>query len=325
MKKFRQWLDEVRLFRSTASEKDGALPHYGTKSIVRDFHNDFPSNRSNRVKAAEVDLGNVHDLGKHDVYGNDHSAEGLAGVLHRDGILSHDDHKQIIGKGKGNSESVQKRLVQKLKDKQIHSLRYKYPWSSKKDNRPQEDAYILTDPSSQIKKSRTSQPYARVKLKEEEDYKGQHQAPDAEGGSPMHDVTKNGTYPKDFYDHVGFKYYSYQGGKHDSTVHYIVTSKKGHPNHLVTVYRAIPKHVKGKEAKINKGDWVTPHPAYAHEHGKAHLGGKGTYRVVKSVVHARDLHTDGNSIHEWGYDPQPYDKEADRVKWARIAAKKATP
>ena len=165
MLKFRQWLDEVRLFRSTASEKDRALPHYGTKSIVRDFHNDFPSHRRNRVKAAEVDLGNVHDLGKHDVYGNDHSAEGLAGVLHRDGILSHDDHKQIIGKGKGNSKSVQKRLVRKLKDKKIDSLRYKYPWSSKKDKRPQEDAYILTDPSSQIKKSRTSQPYAHVKSK----------------------------------------------------------------------------------------------------------------------------------------------------------------
>ena len=156
-----------------------------------------------------------------------------------------------------------------------------------------------------------------------EDYKGHHQAPDAEGGSPMHDVTKNGTYPKDFYDYVGFKYYSDQGGKHDSTVHSIVTSKKGLPGRLTSIYRAIPKHIKGKEAKINKGDWVTPHPAYAREHGES-LHGKGNYRVVKSVVHARDLHTDGNSIHEWGYDPQPFDKEEYLARRSRIAAKKAT-
>lgn len=38
-------------------------------------------------------------------------------------------------------------------------------------------------------------------LKEsDDDYRGQHQAPDKEGGAPLHDVSSNGIYPKDYYD-----------------------------------------------------------------------------------------------------------------------------
>ncbi len=52
---------------------------------------------------------------------------------------------------------------------------------------------------------------------------------------------------------------------------------------------------------INKHDWVTLNRAYAKEHGESTLRGK--YKILSKVVRAKDLYTDGNSIHEWGYDP----------------------
>jgi len=53
--------------------------------------------------------------------------------------------------------------------------------------------------------------------------------------------------------------------------------------------------------KINKGDWVTISRKYAVQHGKSALNGK--YKILVKTVRAKDLYTDGNSIHEWGYDP----------------------
>lgn len=51
---------------------------------------------------------------------------------------------------------------------------------------------------------------------------------------------------------------------------------------------------------INNGDWVTLSKAYAKEHGEGALNGK--YKIVSQKVPARKLFTDGNSIHEFGYD-----------------------
>jgi hypothetical protein len=51
--------------------------------------------------------------------------------------------------------------------------------------------------------------------------------------------------------------------------------------------------------RINNGDWVTINPAYAKEHGQNHVG---KYRVLSKTVSAKQLFTDGNSIHEWGYN-----------------------
>jgi hypothetical protein len=51
---------------------------------------------------------------------------------------------------------------------------------------------------------------------------------------------------------------------------------------------------------INNGDWVTLSREYAKEHGTGALNGK--YKIVSKKVPARKLFTDGNSIHEFGYD-----------------------
>lgn len=55
------------------------------------------------------------------------------------------------------------------------------------------------------------------------------------------------------------------------------------------------------KVKINPGDWVTINRDYAVLHGKSTL--LGSYRVLSKTVKAKELFTDGNSIHEWGYYP----------------------
>lgn len=62
------------------------------------------------------------------------------------------------------------------------------------------------------------------------------------------------------------------------------------------------KHV-DKNININPGDWVSPVRAYAKLHGESNLGGKGKYRIVSQRVKAKYLFTEGNSLLEFGYDP----------------------
>lgn len=57
----------------------------------------------------------------------------------------------------------------------------------------------------------------------------------------------------------------------------------------------------GKTSKINKGDWVTINKKYAMQHGKNSLDGQ--YKILTLKVKAKDVWTDGSSIHEQGYDP----------------------
>jgi hypothetical protein len=66
--------------------------------------------------------------------------------------------------------------------------------------------------------------------------------------------------------------------------------------------KALPES-KDEKITINPGDWVTICKQYAVDHGKSNLNGK--YRILSKTVFARDLFTEGNSLHEWGYDPQP--------------------
>ena len=52
---------------------------------------------------------------------------------------------------------------------------------------------------------------------------------------------------------------------------------------------------------INVGDWITINKQYAINHGKDHLNDK--YKIISKVVKAKEIFTDGDSIHEWGYSP----------------------
>lgn len=52
---------------------------------------------------------------------------------------------------------------------------------------------------------------------------------------------------------------------------------------------------------INPGDWVTLTREYAKDHGESAL--KGQYKILSKKVKAKDLWTNADSIHEFGYNP----------------------
>ena len=134
-----------------------------------------------------------------------------------------------------------------------------------------------------------------------DDHRGDHSPADPDTGSPAYDVTLNGTYPKDVYSYEGLRYYGTGEPALDSQAYGILQRLKNHPNHLLTVYRTVPKNVKGG---IKPGNWVTTIRKYAVDHGKANLS--NNYRIISKLVTARDIFTAGDSWLEWGYFPQPF-------------------
>jgi len=143
------------------------------------------------------------------------------------------------------------------------------------------------------------------------DYRIEHTAPIKEGKNTLDDVTD--MMPDDFYDpSVSWNYYGHGGdaAAMDKKTARIVAKFKRRPNAEITIYRAAPKKAKG----INDGDWVTVNKDYAQEHGSRHL--EGDFKIISKKVKARDIATDGNSIHEWGYSPQKnkdLDDKADKI------------
>lgn len=143
----------------------------------------------------------------------------------------------------------------------------------------------------------------------DEDYRDSHQAPGPEDGAPMHDVTQ-GIYPASFYDDP-FHYWGSDEGIGDRASWGTVHRVRGNPDARVKVHRALPLDVARRErgiglaAPLNTGDWVTPSYNYAHEHGMSRLEGNIPWTVVTSTVPASQLHTNGDSLAEWGYNGPP--------------------
>ena len=135
-------------------------------------------------------------------------------------------------------------------------------------------------------------------------YRGLHTAPNREFGAPLHDLTGGGQmYPEDVYSANAARFYGHGGpdvAMDKQTVN-IAQSFKGKPDADVTIYRAVPKDE--KITAINPGDWVTINPQYAKQHGESNL--PEGYKVISQKVKAKDIWTNADSIHEYGYDPQP--------------------
>jgi proteasome lid subunit RPN8/RPN11 len=135
----------------------------------------------------------------------------------------------------------------------------------------------------------------------ESNYRGAHTAPSADYGAPGHDLTE--MYPDDIYGPNGARYYGHGGfpigekGIDQETIN-ILNTVRGKPDKIVTIYRAVPKDIK----EINPGDWVTVNKKYAKFHGKNWLD--NNFTVLSKKVPAREIYTDGNSIHEFGWNPQ---------------------
>lgn len=136
------------------------------------------------------------------------------------------------------------------------------------------------------------------------DYQGHHAAPiDPEYHSPLHDLV--GMYPEDLYSHLGPRYYgdgSEESQQRDYYSHGVIMRVRGDPEAEVKVFRTIPWDSGGTH--INPGDWVSLSQSYAGEHGRGFGNGKrgpGGYKMLRRTVKAKDLFSEGNSIHEYGW------------------------
>lgn len=133
-----------------------------------------------------------------------------------------------------------------------------------------------------------------------EDYRMEHQSPGREGNAPLSDLTGDGNiYPEDVYSNKAVQYYGTGDNVMDKQSFTKAKSYRGKPDAIVEVYRAVPK---GVSDTINPGDWVTINRNYAKEHGESYFD--GNYDILSKKVRARDIFTNGDSIHEWGYEPE---------------------
>lgn len=130
------------------------------------------------------------------------------------------------------------------------------------------------------------------KEKEDESYKMQHTAPTKEFNPSALDL--NEVFP-DIYTGNAMQYYG-TGMAYDGKAINIIQSMKSAPKKKVTIYRAVPNSV----TEINAGDWVTTTKEYA----KDHMAGETGWHIITDKAFPGDLASDGNSIHEFGYDPE---------------------
>ena len=130
------------------------------------------------------------------------------------------------------------------------------------------------------------------------DYVGQHQAPTRDGGAPAFNLAGD-IYPDDIYSSKAVQYYGTGSDTMDEETMRLLQSLRGSPDADVTIYRAVPRGVDN----LNAGDWVTVNKQYAKDHGESALG--GDFDVIEKNVKASDIFTNGDSIHEFGYDPAP--------------------
>jgi hypothetical protein len=131
-------------------------------------------------------------------------------------------------------------------------------------------------------------------------YRGSHTAPGPEFGAPLHDLTGGGQmYPSDVYSSKAAQYYGTGYPKADKEAFALAQKVRGNPEAEVTIFRAVPN--KKNINSINTGDWVTLSKDYAKTHGESVLD--NNYKIVEQKVKAKDLWTNADSIHEFGYWP----------------------
>lgn len=72
--------------------------------------------------------------------------------------------------------------------------------------------------------------------------------------------------------------------------------------HIEHLTNTMPEKESKPKTKINKGDWVTVSHQYAKDHG--HQALKGKFKILSKTVKAKEVYTNGDSIHEQGYHPE---------------------
>lgn len=151
---------------------------------------------------------------------------------------------------------------------------------------------ILNSPLRQeAKKYKSAEEFVSV-------MRSKHRPPDIEGGSPLHDLTSNGSFPNDIYSDKATRLYGDYGMAGEKEAIGIIQQFKGKPDAEVTIYRAINPN---ETSAIKGGDWVTISKDYAKQHGESNL--ERGFKIISKKVKAGDILNDGNSVLEWGYRP----------------------
>lgn len=131
-----------------------------------------------------------------------------------------------------------------------------------------------------------------------DEYRMSHTAPNGRDGFSKSIADPTDIYPEDLYGPNGALYYG-DGERWMDTQSANVFKRVHHnPEAMVKVYRAVPKSL--KETKLRNGDWVSVNREYAKEHGERNIN--GGYKIIEDEVPAKYVFTDGNSLHEQGYD-----------------------
>jgi hypothetical protein len=183
------------------------------------------------------------------------------------------------------------RMVQNRLDLSPEELRQKFPYQYAPKNHgldiDPDVANVISDRGQLINEPSYSY-----------DYRGSHTAPyktDDGTTAPAHELDK--TYPEDVYGPQGHNYYG-MGDKMDKDTLTILRAARGKPDQPIKVYRAVPSEHSGED--IYPGDWVTPNLDYAEQHGQYFDNG---FHILEKTVPAKHIYTEGNSLHEFGYDP----------------------
>ena len=126
------------------------------------------------------------------------------------------------------------------------------------------------------------------------DYRMQHRPAGLEG-APLHDLTANEVFPKGFYQRPDL-YPAYHSSDGEAVSK--IFESRGRPDRLVWIYRAVPRGVR----IIAPGDWVSITKSYARDEGRHPSKPSEDMEVLAAKVRAKDIHTSGDSIQEWGYN-----------------------
>ncbi len=132
----------------------------------------------------------------------------------------------------------------------------------------------------------------------ENDFRMRHTAPNGRDGFSRSIDDVSGIYPEDLYRPNGYHYYGDGDVWRDRFSANVFSRVRNNPDALVKIYRAVPKTT--KETKLRNGDWVSVNREYAKEHGERNIN--GGYKIIEDEVPAKYVYTDGNSLHEQGYD-----------------------
>lgn len=103
------------------------------------------------------------------------------------------------------------------------------------------------------------------------DYRGQHSAPERDGGAPLHDLAQ--VYPDDIYSRSALRNYGTGEDELDREAYAFFLSVRGKPDAPVTIYRAVPKSTKQRIDEIKKEQ------SYILRTGRTPKGARPNYHV----------------------------------------------